>query len=1099
LERRGADEFARVFLGKYDTPEAIWDEEMRQMMVEKLSVHLGNFPLRLAVNPRAVYQYVPLAPISFPSIQHELFCHHYYLRNLCDLVRFPTWPIESEVELLAAVLREWNLENEKPPPKISREEATRVLGLKSGFTEDELRRSYFRMAQKYHPDKNPEGREIFEQINTAYTFLNSATEENPKERILLIIRAQNILYTRFCNALSPYKYAGYPLLIHTIDNAKTAKDNDLLRHCVELCYRTLKSTTLNAEELQRQGGVEQLVLILQDSVEAMSKVKSTEDTLCVVTFYTLLSLSVAAAYENCRVVLYKMESFLNDVSTCLRFSLSPKVVEAALECTCCCALDEKLQSMLYERYFHFILVPHLFRYDYTLEEAQESAGPRAAQAQLNMNAGLALLALGRFGGRDPAAFVHPKHQACVDAFLTQKITTMICKRHMLDLLKDLNGNTCTPLFIWDNRTRAEVLSYIEANGPDAIRPASLSVDEGQDPYDCSRFVFPSLEREVLVGDIYVRVFNEQNAFHGKLPDAKGFVVALAKYISETYDAAKTKLESGAEENKHVVPLGGALGSAPHQQSCHKPEPIEQLSMCAQALANTLKANNTLEHILAVKQAMEMLMKPFVFVEELDLIYNLLEVLILLGRNNECVSCLSETEGYSKLIPVLLLRGAKGMPIVEKALELLHGLMATPKIVMSTYNYGGLLYLLRIFCSATERGGDAAPRIKAAEILAKMAVDPAHGTLILLGMKKFLPSSLVYAIKQDTENALQLFESSHDNPDLIWNGNTRAEIRSFLEKKSKEFYRKQREKPTFKFSLPEDFKLDYEELKEEVVIGGVYIRNFLKQPTWPLSEPKEFTEAVLNQYITTLTCPSPHAADGDPSAGVNLSQLKIAAKTAQALFSANSSMCDHATKTGHVAKLFSLLETSTVPKHSSLLVLIAVLMTSALCVETCERLSSVRALVSVLRTNPKLAQPVCEALEKMFVKNVCSVSVCYAKQLMENPSAIKVLMKILDGSGDSVLGDKATETKARLVTGLQALSREELHGPQLLSQLEEFSAWKSYGTQRHDLFITAGQGPVGLLTGPTSVSFLFIFSFHSKFLYFPSLSGRSYWSANRFRS
>lgn len=65
-----------------------------------------------------------------------------------------------------------------------------------------VRRAYFKLAQKYHPDKNPDGREQFEQINYAYEFLTStlvraSTSQEPNvNRIVIILRAQSIVYSR---------------------------------------------------------------------------------------------------------------------------------------------------------------------------------------------------------------------------------------------------------------------------------------------------------------------------------------------------------------------------------------------------------------------------------------------------------------------------------------------------------------------------------------------------------------------------------------------------------------------------------------------------------------------------------------------------------------------------------------------------------------------------------------------------------------------------------------------------------------------------------------------------------------------------------------
>jgi DnaJ family protein C protein 13 len=153
-----------------------------------------------------------------------------------------------------------------------------------------VRRAYFKLAQKYHPDKNPDGREQFEQINYAYEFLTStlvraSTSQEPNvNRIVIILRAQSIVYSRNLEGkiilfivftwqsfpvLSPYKYAGYTQLIKTIDLESTDdllfKENggQLLIAAVELCYWTLRSSPLNAEQLRRDGGLDVRLITIQ--------------------------------------------------------------------------------------------------------------------------------------------------------------------------------------------------------------------------------------------------------------------------------------------------------------------------------------------------------------------------------------------------------------------------------------------------------------------------------------------------------------------------------------------------------------------------------------------------------------------------------------------------------------------------------------------------------------------------------------------------------------------------------------------------------------------------------------------------------------------
>ena len=61
--------------------------------------------------------------------------------------------------------------------------------------------------------------------------------------------------------LQPYKYSGYPMLIKTIqmeieDANAFSKEAALLPSACELCYHTVNTSALNAEELRRENGIE---------------------------------------------------------------------------------------------------------------------------------------------------------------------------------------------------------------------------------------------------------------------------------------------------------------------------------------------------------------------------------------------------------------------------------------------------------------------------------------------------------------------------------------------------------------------------------------------------------------------------------------------------------------------------------------------------------------------------------------------------------------------------------------------------------------------------------------------------------------------------
>lgn len=153
------------------------------------------------------YPYLAIPAISYPQLENELFCHIYYLRHLCDTRKFPNWPISDPVQLLKHTLDAWRKEVEKKPPQMTVQQAYNDLGIDLAKhpkpDESMIRKSYYRLAQMYHPDKNPNGREIFEKVNQAYEFLcsrNVWSSGGPDpNNIVLILRTQSILFERYAD------------------------------------------------------------------------------------------------------------------------------------------------------------------------------------------------------------------------------------------------------------------------------------------------------------------------------------------------------------------------------------------------------------------------------------------------------------------------------------------------------------------------------------------------------------------------------------------------------------------------------------------------------------------------------------------------------------------------------------------------------------------------------------------------------------------------------------------------------------------------------------------------------------------------------------
>eukprot|EP00760_Papus_ankaliazontas_P015986 PhM_4_TR16749/c0_g1_i2/m.79485/K09533/DNAJC13; DnaJ homolog subfamily C member 13 len=195
LRNYGADKFAEIFLGEYDTPEVIWSAKMRRHLVNKLAVHVAEFSPRLRSNTKAIYQFCPMVPpVEYEELQNELFVNMFYLRHLCDEIKFPEWPISNPISLLRDVLVEWaeqlKLQQESSGDKDGEWNEARCLdeleltakAEKKSLEIGDYRKAYFRLAAIYHPDKNPDGREKFEAVQKAYEILAANTSSAYKSR-----------------------------------------------------------------------------------------------------------------------------------------------------------------------------------------------------------------------------------------------------------------------------------------------------------------------------------------------------------------------------------------------------------------------------------------------------------------------------------------------------------------------------------------------------------------------------------------------------------------------------------------------------------------------------------------------------------------------------------------------------------------------------------------------------------------------------------------------------------------------------------------------------------------------------------------------------
>ena len=836
LDNYGPEEFTKKLLGNFDTPEVIWKYEMRKHMVEEVLKHIGDFPKKLRENPTLRFDYGPIPQVKYPELEEEMWCHNYYIAALCDEKRFNNWPIKKPVELLRAVLDRWRIENTKQAPGVSEEEAYAILGFgedKERPDEATLKKEYRKLARKYHPDKNPEGRELFEKIQKAYELLsNTRTRTGGPDpvNIMLILKAQRILYKRFPEKLAAYKYAGYeyllPLLQLKEDEMMTVEKCPQLEVASALLYLTCACTEYNCKEFIVHHGLE----IVGNLINRCTIVPDTpsDDPRIPVGENLMHTVAFSAKLEEGRKVIETLEYLPTDISRYPLLVQSSRLVQYGLEAIANTAYSAVLQ----EKELHstacvlWSVLPLLFRFDPSLEENEAVEMDEAAHSQTaaNNNCKRAVLALARLGGYGMGEDKSPRNKEVrkyLSKLLTPPVAAMLTEESPVELLTILNTHREVPRLIWTSEMRDQLLDFVTSRIHDQGETGDTHLELAEE------FVFDAIKDELIVGDVYVRVYNQQNPKN--LERAEEFCEDLQDYLHEQREGEPDEL--GEISGKYAAKCKNSF-----------------IQMTLKALALVL--TNTKDLAMSVTKATT-IHDLFAFLEpdenneyeETDRLRDAaIDVLKILTPVAACAKVMVK----ESLVPVLLkLLYADVFATRLAMLDLLTRLCETSDAVVECRKQNVVLLGLYCLCREQDEVG-AQYRMAAAKLLNRMCNDEKEGPRVILELRRFMPTVLVMKIKDQAEVVCSQFDSEHETPEIIWTGHMRNQLRQTVEEFANEWSQKVWDDE--EFALPRSFHMQYPELAQELFVGNIYIRLYLKEPKFALRDPKESLDGCLKMFF-----------------------------------------------------------------------------------------------------------------------------------------------------------------------------------------------------------------------------------------------------------
>ncbi|KAL3317069.1 DnaJ subfamily C member 13 [Cichlidogyrus casuarinus] len=627
-------------------------------------------------------------------------------------------------------------------------------------------------------------------------------------------------------------------------------------------------------------------------------------------------------------------------------------------------------------------------------------------------------------------------------------------KHLRDIAKLLTTNSTNPCLIWDNNCRSELTNFLDSQVQRVIRQGECNL------HAAAQFVHSSFANELLIGEIFIRIYNSQTDF--PLDNPKAFAIDLLHYVSEQMQLLlNNEFETDLLRRKASHDMQAAL----------------------EALRNVTKVNPGLEIQCIGRFGLLFQLLELDSFPEVQLAT--IEVIDAISVNSECLLDLAASD---KLTSAVLM--FRSLPHAHASLvETFQRLIVLTELLKQFVYCGGLIYLLHCLVHSPDQD----IRLGCCDLFSKAMANKQVGRRIQALLNQYLPKIFVDSMRESSESFLHLFDGCHKNPELIWNAECREVLANTLTDGTDEFHEQQKQDRKARWSVPDSYRVCYKEamikmLEEDrfeplprtgehsdeqsdereaqriaearlggeegpVAVSGVYLYLYAQNPGWVLRQPEIFLDGIMTKWIEVTLKELPGS----------LILLRLVTRCILAVLQDRPGLLDSLPRKGYVHRLCDQLSgVKDLEGSKSVALIIHKMTTNKLCVASMADRDTIGSLISVMQC--------CQGQELGLIGeilfNVFDTPNCEAliAQALEHDLIGYVMTLLQDGLPPYV--KNAGQTRAYLVKTLKAMQRSPIYGARISARLDEFPGWAEFRDQSHALFISnAPQSAIGYLTAP----------------------------------